>query len=171
MCKHRKTDRRTHAFTYTQSPFRTRAYTDIKGPLFSPSYRYSTGGLCCEHIYVRVFMSPSVCETTIHGVNSCRHPRHSELIVTRVCVRMLHCGLFFFCEQLRNNSSSTNNAQRSRTIMPLTVFVWRGGERGNEIMLRALAGCEQGLSKSGARPRGEYQSLISWPRCTYGNEE
>lgn len=91
----RQTDRHTHAFTYTQSPFRTRAYTDIKGPLFSPSYRYSTGGLCCEHIYVRVFMSASVCETTIYGVNSCRHPRHPELIVTRVCARVHHCGLFF----------------------------------------------------------------------------
>lgn len=87
-----------------------------------------------------------------------------------VCVRV-HRGGLFFREQLRNNSSSTNNAQRSRTIGPLTAFVCGAGERGNEIMLRALAGCEQSLSKSKARPRGEYQSLISQPRCTYGNEE
>lgn len=41
-----------------------------------------------------VFVSASVCETTIHGVNSCRHPRHQELIVAWVCVRV-RCGLFF----------------------------------------------------------------------------
>lgn len=53
-----------------------------------------------------------------------------------VCVPV-HCGLFL-CEQLRNNGSSTNNAQRSRTIVPLTAFVCGGGETGNEIM---LSGC------------------------------
>lgn len=42
-------DRETRRHT---APFRTRAYNDIKGTLFSPSYRYSTGGLCCVHIYV-----------------------------------------------------------------------------------------------------------------------
>ncbi len=105
----------------------------------------------------------------MYRVNSCRHPRHLELIVTWVCV-CVHCGLFL-CEQLRNNSSSTNNAQRSRTIAPLTAFVCGGGETGNEIMLRALAVCAQSLSKSGARPGGEYQSLISRPRRAYGNEE
>lgn len=80
-----------------------------------------------------------MCETTMYGVNSCRHPWHLELIVTWVCVRV-HCGLFL-CEQLRNNRGSTNNAQRSRTIVPLTAFVCGGGETGNEIMLRALAVC------------------------------
>lgn len=89
---------RTHNYTYThKAPFRTRAYTDIKGSLFSPSYRYSTDALCCEHIYVYVtvcFMSASVCETTMYGVNSCRHPWHLELVVTWVCVHV-HCGLFF----------------------------------------------------------------------------
>lgn len=47
------TERQTCTLAQThKAPFRTRAYTDIKGPLFSPSYRYSTGGLCCAHIYV-----------------------------------------------------------------------------------------------------------------------
>lgn len=116
---------RTHNYTYThKAPFRTRAYTDIKGSLFSPSYRYSTDALCCEHIYVYAivcFMSASVCETTMYGVNSCRHPWHLKLVVTWVCVHV-RCGCFL-SEQLRNNSSSTNNAQRSRTIVPLNVFV------------------------------------------------
>lgn len=94
----------------------------------------------------------------MYGVNSFRHPRHSGLIVARVRVHV-HCGFCgegggFVCEQLRNNSSSTNNAQRSRTIVPLTAFVCGGGgggETGNEIMLRALAVRTQSLSKSGAR--------------------
>lgn len=115
---------------------------------------------CC------VFISTSVCETTIYGVNSRRHP---ELIVAWVCVRV-HCGLVL-CEQLRNNSGFTNNAQGSRTIVPLTAFVCGGGETGNEIMLRALAVCARSLSKSGTRPGGEYQSLISRPHRAYGNEE
>lgn len=162
----KQTDVHTHSHTH-KAPFRTRAYTDIKGPLFSPSYRYSTGGLCCEHIYVYA----AVCETTMYRVNSCRHPPHPELTVTWVCVHMPFGLVFFLCEQLRNNSSSTNNAQRSRTIAPLTVFVCGGGETGNEIMLRALAVCAKSLSESRARPRGEYQSLISRPRWVYGNEE
>ena len=149
------TERQTDSDTLTQThkaPFRTRAYTDIKGPLFSPSYRYSTGGFCCEHIYVNdtVCLSACMCEITIHRVNSCRHPWHPKLIAPWVCVRV-HCGLFL-CEQLRNNRGSTNNAKRSRTIVPLTVFVCRGGETGNEIMLRSLAVCAQGLSKSRTRP-------------------
>lgn len=102
------------------------------------------------------------------GVNSCRHPRHPELIVAWACVRLHHRRL---CEQLRNNSSSMNNVQRSRTILPLTAFVCGGGERGNEIMLRFLAGCEPGSSTSRAGPGGEYQSLISWPCRAYGNVE
>lgn len=102
-------------------------------------------------------------------MNSCRHPQHPELTVAWVCVHV-HCGLFM-CEQLRNNSSSTNNAQRGRTIVPLTAFVCDGGETGNEITLRALAVCAQSLSKSRARPGGEYQSLISQPSGAYGNEE
>lgn len=104
----------------------------------------------------------------LYGMNSCRHPQHPELTVTWVSVHV-HCGLFM-CEQLRN-SSSTNNAQRSRTIVPLTAFVCGGGETGNEITLRALAVCAQSLSKSRARPGGEYQSLISQPWGAYGNEE
>lgn len=79
--------------------------------------------------------------------------------------------LFFFCEQLRNNSSSTNNAHTSRTIAPLTAFVCGGGETGNEIMLRAQAVCAEGLSKSRAGPGGEYQSLIRQARWAYENEE
>lgn len=121
--------------------------------------------LCLCH---SVFMSASLCETTMYGVNSCRHPPHPEQIVTWVHVRV-HCG-FVLWEQLRN-SSSTNNTQRSRTIVPLTAFVCGGGETGNEIMLRALAVCAQSLSKSGARPGGEYQSLISRTHWAYGNEE
>lgn len=54
--------------------------------------------------------------------------------------------------------------------MPLTTFVCGGGETGNEIMLRALAMCAEGLSKSRAGPGGEYQSLISQPCRAYGNE-
>lgn len=110
-----------------------------------------------------------VCETTMYGVNSCRHPWHLELVVTWVCVHV-HCGLFLSV-QLRNNSSSTNNAQRSRTIVPLNVFVCGCGETGNEIMLGALAVCARSLSKSRARSGQEYQSHISWPRWAYGNEE
>lgn len=143
-------DRQTHTLKNAhKAPFRTRAYTDIKGPLFSPSYRYSTGGLWCVHIYV----STTAClwvvlwETTMYSVNSCRHPRYSELIVTWVCVRV-HCGLFLL-ERLWNNSTSTNNAQRSRTIVPLTAFVCGGGETGNEIMLRAPAVRTQGLAGPG----------------------
>lgn len=82
----------------------------------------------------------------------------------------VHCGLLL-CEQLRNNSSFTKNAQGSRTIVPLTVFVCGGGGTGNEIMLRDLAACAQSLSKSRAKPRGEYQSLISRPHWAYWNEE
>ncbi len=164
----------THNYTYThKAPFRTRAYTDIKGPLFSPSYRYSTDALFCEHICVYgtvCFPSASVFETAVHGVNSCRHPWHLESTVTRVCVHV-HCGLFFLSEQLGDNSISTNNAQRSRTIVPLNVFVCGGGETGNEIMLGALAVCAWSLSKSRAEAGQEYQSHISWPRWAYGNEE
>lgn len=105
----------------------------------------------------------------MYGANSCRHPQHPELTVTWVYVHG-HTSLFL-CEQLRNNSSSTNNAHRSRTIVPFDVFVCGGGETGNEIMLRALAVGTEGLSKSGARPGGEYQSLISKPCWAYGNEE
>lgn len=113
-------------------------------------------------------MSVSVCDTTMYGVNSCRHPQHPEMIAAWVCLHV-HCGLFLW-EQLRN-SSFTNNTQGSRTIVPLTAFVCGGGETGNEIMLRALAVCAKSLSKSGARPGEEYQSLISWPCWAYGNEE
>ena len=100
MCKHGKTDRhtRTHLHTH-KAPFRTRAYTDIKGPLFSPSYRYSTGGLCCEHIYVYTavcFMSTSVCVWN--------HNMWSELSQTPSAPRAdCHMGLcacalwFVFC--------------------------------------------------------------------------
>lgn len=103
----------------------------------------------------------------------------SELLQTpsapRADCRMGLCarafGFVFLCEQLRNNSSSTDNAHRSRTIVPLTTFVCGGGETGNEIMLRALAACVEGLSKSGARPGEEYQSLINQPRRAYGNED
>lgn len=80
---------RTHNYTYTyKAPFRTRAYTDIKGSLFSPSYRYSTDALCCEHIYVYCtvcFMSASVCETTMYG---------GELLQTPLAPRAgCHMGL------------------------------------------------------------------------------
>lgn len=80
------------------------------------------------------------CDTTMYGVNSRRHPLHPELTVARVCARVRFGGLFS-CEQLRNNSSFTNNAQGSRTIVPLTAFVCGGGETGNEIMLRGLSLC------------------------------
>lgn len=68
------------------------------------------------------------------------------------------------CELLRDNRGSTNKAQENRTTVPLTPFVCDGGETGNEIMLRALAVCAWSLSKSRARPGGEYKSLISRPR-------
>lgn len=77
----------------------------------------------------------------------------------------------FLCAELRNNNSFTNNTQGSRTIGPLTAFVCGVWETGNEIMLRAPAVCVHSLSKSGARPRREYQSLISRPHKAYGNEE
>lgn len=64
-----------HTHTH-KAPFRTRAYTDIKGPLFSPSYRYFTAGLCCEHIYVTCFMSANVC-VCVRNHNVC-----SELLQT-----------------------------------------------------------------------------------------
>lgn len=160
-CVNTKTYRCAHIHTH-KAPSRTKAYTDIKGPLFSPSYRYSTGGLCCVHLRLCVFVS--MCDT-MYGVNSCRHPRHTELHGF-VCT-----GILVLCELLRKNSSSTNNAHRSRTIVPLTAFVCGGGETGNEIMLRVLTVCVEGLSKSRARPGAEYQSLINQPCWAYGNEE
>lgn len=73
-----------------------------------------------------VFMSVRV--TIMYGVNSCRHPQHAELIVTWVCVHV-QCGLFK-CEQLRDNGSSTNKAQRRRTIVPFDgVCLWWWGDR------------------------------------------
>lgn len=105
----------------------------------------------------------------MYGVNSRRHSRHTEPTAARVCARG-HSRLFL-CELLRNNGSSTNNAHRGRTIVPLTAFVCGGGETGNEIMLRVLAVCVEGLSKSRAGPGAEYQSLISQPCWAYRNEE
>lgn len=58
-----------HFHIHTKPPFRTRAYTDIKGPLFSPSYRYSTGGFCCEHIYV--------CDTVCLWARGCVKPQYT----------------------------------------------------------------------------------------------
>lgn len=83
-----------------------------------------------------------------------------------VCV--CTCGVVCFCV---NSSSFSDNAQRHKTIVPLLVFVWGSGETGNEIMLRALAVCARGLSKSRPGAGGEYQSLISQPCLVYGNEE
>lgn len=82
------------------------------------------------------------------------------------CRTSSECTEFCFCvcvghEQLGDNKRSTNNAQRSRTTVPLTEFVCGVGETGNKIMLRALAVCTEGLSKSNARPGEEYQSRIS----------
>lgn len=162
-CVNTKTYRCAHIHTH-KAPSRTKAYTDIKGPLFSPSYRYSTGGLCCVHLRLCHCVFVSVCDT-MYGVNSYRHPRHTELHGF-VCT-----GILVLCELLRKNSSSTNNAHRSRTIVPLTAFVCGGGETGNEIMLRVLTVCVEGLSKSRARPGAEYQSLINQPCWAYGNEE
>lgn len=162
-CVNTKTYRCAHIHTH-KAPSRTKAYTDIKGPLFSPSYRYSTGGLCCVHLRLCHCVFVSVCDT-MYGVNSYRHPRHTELHGF-VCT-----GILVLCELLRKKSSSTNNAHRSRTIVPLTAFVCGGGETGNEIMLRVLTVCVEGLSKSRARPGAEYQSLINQPCWAYGNEE
>lgn len=144
----RHTDTHTHTRTH-KAPFRTRAYTDIKGSLFSHSYRYSTGGLCCEHIYVYA----AVC----FYERVWNHNVWRELLQTPSAPRACHTGLvcmcttclLFLCERLRDNGGSTDNAQRSRTIVPLTAFVCGGGggETGNEIMLRALAVYVWSLSK------------------------
>lgn len=96
-----------------------------------------------------------------------RHNVWGELLQTPSAYRAARV----LCELLRNNSSSTNNAHRSRTIVPLTAFVCGGGETGNEIMLRVLTVCVDGLSKRRARPGAEYQSLINQPCWAYGNEE
>lgn len=110
----------------------------------------------------------SVRVTIMYGVNSCRHPQHAELIVTWVCVHV-QCGLFM-CEQLRDNGSSTNLAQRRRTIVPFDgVCLWWWGDRKWDHAEGSV--CARSLSKSGARPGGEYESLISRPRWAYGNEE
>lgn len=106
----------------------------------------------------------------MYGVNSCRHPRHPKLMLHWfVCV---HCGLFFVCRtEKQQQFHQPNCSLGSRTIVPLTAFVCGVWETGNEIMLRAPAVCAHSLSKSGARPRREYQSLISRPHKAYGNEE
>lgn len=65
-CVNTKTYRCAHIHTH-KAPSRTKAYTDIKGPLFSPSYRYSTGGLCCVHLRLCHCVFVSVCETQCMG--------------------------------------------------------------------------------------------------------
>lgn len=105
-------------------------------------------------------MCACVCVTTMYGVNSCRHHQQAELMPHGFVVQV-QCRLFM-CEQLRDHSSSTNKAQKNKTIMPLRAFVCGGEETGNEIMLWALAVCEWSLSKSKARTGGVYESLISW---------
>lgn len=113
-------------------------------------------------------MSMRLCETGMYGVNSCGHHRHLPPIVT--CVWERACTLWFVLVWTKNNCGSTK-AQRSRTIVAVTAFVCGGEETGNEIMQRALGVCAKGLSESRAKPRGEYQLLISQPRWAYGDEE
>lgn len=164
----RQTDRHKHMHS-NKAPFRMRAYTDIKGPLFSPSYRYSTGGLCCEHIYASATVC--LCEAKTYGVNSGRHPRHPLLPVTWdfVCV-CVFWGLFFLWEQLRGNSSSNNTGNGNNCAFD-GVCLWWCVETGNEITLRALGVRAEGLWESRAGPGGEYQSLIRRRRWVYGNEQ
>lgn len=75
-----------------------------------------------------------------------KHKVQTELLQTPCapradCRTSFECTEFRLCEyeQLGDNKRSTNNAHRSRTIVPLTEFVCGGGETGNKIMLRALA--------------------------------
>lgn len=158
-----------HTHTH-KAPFRTRAYTDIKGPLFSPSYRYFTAGLCCEHIYVTCFMSANVC---VWEKPQCMQWTLAdtldtpELTVTRVLSACAQ-GVLFLCEQLRNNSSSTNNAQRGREQLCLWRRLFVVVETQEMRSCWGLGLCAPpSLLKSRARPGGEYQSLISRPRQVY----
>lgn len=127
---------KVHTCTHSNTaPFRTRAYTDIKEPLFCHSYRYTTGRLCCEHICVWVLWAQVYVCVYKHNAWSAlwqtpsahRCDCHTGLSSCVVCFCL--SVVLFMCEQLKDNSSSTNKARRNWTILPLTVFVCGSADR------------------------------------------
>lgn len=123
------------SYTHAERPPSGRGLTlTLKGLCLAPVIAAPQAGyaasvstskaLCCC-----VFFSfMSVSETAMYGVNSSRHPRHPVVWV---------CGLFVrqsekTVEKREKNSSSisSDDAQRSRTIAPLTAFcLWRWPDR------------------------------------------
>lgn len=122
-CVNTKTYRCAHIHIH-KAPSRTKAYTDIKGPLFSPSYRYSTGGLCCVHLRLCHCVFVSVCDT-MYGVNSYRHPRHTELHGF-VCT-----GILVLCELLRKKKQQFHQqcSQKQNNCAFDGVCLWWWGDR------------------------------------------
>ena len=98
----------THTHTHTKPPSGQGLTLTLKGLCLAPVIATPQAGyvvsiststpLCVS--WVRV------CETTMYGVNSCRHPPHPELTVTWVCVHMPF-GLFFCFFLCVNNWETT----------------------------------------------------------------
>lgn len=157
--KHRPTD--THSHIYTKPPSGQGLTLTLKGLCLAPVITTPQAG------YV-VCVSATLCvyETTMYGVNSCRHPRHAELNIARfVCARVLW---FVFVW----TAAVSATMHRDTEQLCLCWYLFEAVGRQEMRSCWGLWLCARGAyRRAGPGAGGEYQSLISQPRRVYGNEE
>lgn len=118
-CVNTKTYRCAHIHTH-KAPSRTKAYTDIKGPLFSPSYRYSTGGfmLCAS-----TSLSLCVCERVWHNVWGELLQTPSAYRAARVCVHG-HSGFVWTTEKKQQFHQQCSQKQNNCAFDGVCLWWW-----------------------------------------------
>ena len=153
----------THLHIYTKPPSGQRLTLTLKGLCLAPVItspqagfvvNISTSTTLCLGVRVCLCVKPQYM-----GVNSCRHPRHPEPIVVWVCVHV-PCGLLLW----EPTAVPPTMLRGEEQLWLWWRCLWWWGHRKWDHSLRLYAH----RAYQGARPRGEYQSLISQPHWKPG---